>query len=138
MILARAYKIHVAVFFNNNFWTTDSHPGLERCTVFLLYRGSLVFDDSRRMTSEEFTEQKGYFPKLSKYYDKVYEENDLRKLHECAQHENRTRKNYVPSDEESEEIMELATFDKDTESEEEGESSSGSSGAEEADRKEKK
>ena len=137
MILARAYKIHVAVFFNNNFWTTDSCRGLERCTVFLLYRGSLVFDDSRRMTSEEFTEHKAWFKKLLKYYDKVHEENDLRKLHECAQRENRTPKNYVPSDEESEEITELATFDKDTESEEEGESSSGSSGVEEADRNEK-
>ena len=89
------------------------------------------------MTSEEFTERKAYFKKLSKYYDKVHEENDLRKLHECAQHENRTPKNYVPNDEESEEITEVGSVAKDTESEEEGESSSGSSGAEEADRKEK-
>ena len=43
----------------------------------------------------------------------------------------------MPSDEESEEITELSTFNKDTESEEEGESSSGSSDAEEADRNEK-
>ena len=109
MILARAYKIHVAVFFNNNFWTTDSHHGLERCTVFLLYRGSLVFEDSRRMTSEEFSDQKAYFKKLSKHYDKVHEENDLKKLHERAQCENRTPKNYVPSDDESEKITEVGS-----------------------------
>ena len=36
LILARAYKVHVAVFFNNNFWTTGAHHGLERCTVFLM------------------------------------------------------------------------------------------------------
>ena len=135
MILARAYKIHVAVFFNNNFWTTDSHRGLERCTVFLLYRGSLVFEDSCRMTSEEFAEQKAYFKKLSKYYDKVHNDNDLRRLREHAKRENHSPKNYVPTDDESEDITEVGSVAKDTESEEDAESSSGSSGAEEGDRK---
>ena len=107
LILARAYKIHVAVFFNNNFWTTDSRRSLDRCTVFLLYRGSLVFENSRRMTSEEFTERKDYFRKLSRYYDKVHEENDLRKLCERAKRENRTPKNFVPSDDD--EITEVAS-----------------------------
>ena len=130
LILARAYKIHVAVFFNNNFWTTDSHHGLERCTVFLLYRGSLVFDNSQRMTSEEFTEWKAYFKKLSKYYDKVHEDNDLKKLREHAKHENRTPKNYVPSDDE--EITEVASVGKDTDTEEDSESSSGSSSGDES------
>ena len=134
LILARAYKIHVAVFFNNSIWTTDSHHGLERCTVFLLYRGSLVFEDSHRMTSEEFSEWKAYFKKLEKYYDKVHEDEDLRKLHECAKHENCTPKNYVPSDDEDEDIMEVGSVAKDTKTEEE----CGSSGAEEVDKKQNK
>ena len=87
------------------------------------------------MTSEEFAEQKAYFKKLSKYYDKVHEDNDLRKLHECAKCENCTPKNYVPTDDESEDITEVGSVAKDTESEEDTESSSGSSGAEEGDRK---
>ena len=130
MILARAYKIHVAVFFNNNYWTTDSRKGLERCSVFLLYRGSLVFDNSKRMTAEEFTERKAYFKKLSKYYDKVHEDNDLRKFCERANRENRTPKNYVPSDDD--EITEVASVGKDTETEEDSESSSGSSSGHES------
>ena len=135
ILLARVYKIHVAVFFNNNFWSTDSHHGLERCTVFLLYRGSLVFEDSRRMTSEEFAERKAYFKKLSKYYEKVHDNNDLRRLREHAKHENCTPKNYVPTDDESKDTTEVGSVAKDTESEEDAESSSGSSGAEEGDRK---
>ena len=130
LILARAYKIHVAVFFNNNFWMTDSHSGLDRCTVFLLYRGSLVFENSRRMTSEEFTEWKDYFRKLSKYYDKVHEDNDLRKLREHAKHENCTPKNYMQSDDD--EITEVASVAKDTDTEEDSKSSSESSSGDES------
>ena len=74
------------------------------------------------MTAEEFTEQKAYFKKLSKFYDKVHEDNDLRKLCEHAKRENRTPKNYVPSDDD--EITEVASVAKDTDTEEDSESSS--------------
>ena len=77
------------------------------------------------MTSEEFTEQKAYFKKLEKYYDKVHEDEDLRKLCECAKRENHTPKNYVPTDDEDEEIMEVGSVAKDTETEEDDELSSG-------------
>ena len=82
------------------------------------------------MTSEEFTERKDYFRKLSKYYDKVHEDNDLRKLREHAKHENCTPKNYVPSDDD--EIMEVASVAKDTDTEEDSESSSESSSGDES------
>ena len=93
--------------------------------VFLLYRGLLVFEDSHRITSEEFTKQKAYFKKLGKYYDKVHEDEDLRKLHECAKCENHTPKNYVPTDGEDEEITEVGSIVKDTETEEDNELPSG-------------
>ena len=115
--------------------TTDARQGLDRCTVFLLYRGSLVFEDSYRMTSAEFTEWKAYFKKLEKYYDKVHEDEDLRKLHEHAKCENHTLKNYVPTDDEDEEIMEVGSVVKDTETDEDDESSSGSSGGEYSEKK---
>ena len=135
LILATAHKVHITVFFNNNFWTIDAHRGLDRYTVFLLYRGSLVFEDSCRMTSAEFTEWKAYFKKLEKYYDKVHEDEDLRKLCEHAKCKNHTPKNYVPTDDEDEEIMEVCSVTKDTETDEDDESSSGSSGGEYSEKK---
>ena len=83
------------------------------------------------MTSEEFTERKDYFRKLSRYYDKVHEENDLRKLREHAKRENRTPKNFVPSDDD--EITEVASVAKDTDTEEDSESSSVDSSGKESD-----
>ena len=77
------------------------------------------------MTSEELTEQKAYFKKLEKYYDKLHEDEDLRKLCEHAKHENHTPKNYVPSDDEDEEVTEVGSVAKDTETEEDDELSSG-------------
>ena len=82
------------------------------------------------MTSEEFTEWKDYFRKLSKYYDKVHEDNDLRKLCERAKHENRTPKNYVPSDDD--EITEVASVAKDTDTEEDSETTSEPSSGDES------
>ena len=68
LIIARAYKIHVAVFFNEAYWTTNTSENLQEVKVFLLYRGNLVFEDSRRMSSEEFTARKQQLKKLEKYY----------------------------------------------------------------------
>ena len=68
LILCRAYKVHTAVFFNDSYWTTEVDDDLHKCKVFLLYRGSLVFEDSRRMTTSEHRERTNVFKKLEKYY----------------------------------------------------------------------
>ena len=47
LIMASVYKVHVAVFFNDSYWTTTAVTDLNKCKIFLLYRGSLEFEDSR-------------------------------------------------------------------------------------------
>ena len=56
LIIARAYKIHVAVFLNNHYWITHAENDLNKCKVFLVYRGNLVFVNSRRLLSKEYDE----------------------------------------------------------------------------------
>ena len=46
LILAKAYKIHIEVFFNDHYWTTHAANDLNKCKVFLAYQGNLVFVDS--------------------------------------------------------------------------------------------
>ena len=56
LIVTQAYKVHVAVFFNDLYWTMTAVTNLNKCKIFLLYCGSLVFEDSCRVTVAEYTE----------------------------------------------------------------------------------
>ena len=57
LIMSRAYKLHTAVFFNDKFWTTSSDiSALHKCSVFLIYHGGTVFQDTRQMHVEEYEE----------------------------------------------------------------------------------
>ena len=69
LIMSRAYKLHMAVFFNDHYWTTCAESDLNKVSVFLIYCGNLVFEHSRRMTNPEAKERRQYFQKLEKYYD---------------------------------------------------------------------
>ena len=68
LIIARAYKIHVAVFFNDHYWISHVGSDLNKCKVFLVYCGNLVFLDSRRLMSKEYDERRPLMEKLRKYY----------------------------------------------------------------------
>ena len=68
LIIARAYKIHVAVFFNDHYWITHAGNDINKCKVFLVYRSNLVFVDSRRLMSKEYDERRPLMEKLRKYY----------------------------------------------------------------------
>ena len=71
LIMFRAYKLHTAVFFNDKFWTTSSEiSALNKCTVFLIYRGGTVFQDTRQMHVEEYEARKGIIRNMEKYYEK--------------------------------------------------------------------
>ena len=95
LILARAYKIHVVVFFNDHFWTTDSRTGLDRCSVFLLYRGNLVFENSCRLTTAEFDKKCCLMKQLEKYYATPEADTSVDKLHARAK---KLTKNMIESD----------------------------------------
>ena len=110
LIMARAYKIHVAVFFNDSYWSTCADKDLNKCKVFLLYRGSLVFEDTRHMTTKEYEAHRPILRKLQQYYDTVEQEKVLDSLKHQADRERQlarhreasTLRNYIPSDEDSE------------------------------------
>ena len=64
LIMSRAYKLHSAVFFNDRYWTTSSEvSGLSKCSVFLVYRGGTVFQDTRRMHVKEYEDRRAMFKK---------------------------------------------------------------------------
>ena len=96
LIMSRAYKLHTAVFFNEKFWITSSEiSALNKCTVFLIYRGGTVFQDTRRMHVEEYEARKGMIRNMGKYYEKwKMPSKDYRgKLHNC-----------IPSDDEDNDV----------------------------------
>ena len=83
LIIARTYKIHVAVFFNDHYWISHVGNYLNKCKVFLVYHGNLVFLDSRRLMSKEYDERRQLMEKLRKYYvtpeeDKALERHKIR------------------------------------------------------------
>ena len=53
-IFARAYKKHIAIFYNHKYWCTDINQDLNKCHVFLEYCGRLNFQSTRRMHSWEY------------------------------------------------------------------------------------
>ena len=50
---ARCYRWHICVFFNTHLWTTHKDNDIKQCTIFLVYRGSKTYWDSREMTADE-------------------------------------------------------------------------------------
>ena len=91
LIVCRAYKIHASVFFNNSYWTTNSTGDLNEVNVFLVYQGNLVFEDTRRMTTEEYNARKPQLKKLERYYDDVTAKNHLHALKKRAEYERELR-----------------------------------------------
>ena len=93
--MARAYKIHIAVFFNNHYWTTNTSSNLNECMVFLVYHGDLVFMDSRHLLTKESDECWPLMQKLKKYYDTPAADKPLQRHQVCAA---RKSINHIPSD----------------------------------------
>ena len=76
---------------------------LNKCKVFLLYHGSLVFEDSRRVTVTEYTECRCLYSQLDKYYKKLEKDSEKQKEKEQQkQRAIRQSRNHIPSDSESE------------------------------------
>ena len=57
MIWARAYHVHVRVFFGYNYWTTHCDHDLNKVHVFLLYRGNNWYDDTCCVGGMEYRER---------------------------------------------------------------------------------
>ena len=111
LIMSRAYKLHTAVFFNDRYWTTSSEvSGLPKCSVFLVYRGGTVFQDTRRMQVMEYQDRRAMFKKLDKYFAKLDDNSALDNFHGRA-FKSKLR-NCIPSDDEAD--VEKASHNKKT------------------------
>ena len=84
LIIARAYKIHIAVFFNDHYWISHVGNDLNKYKVFLVYCGNLVFLDSRRLMSKEYDERRQLMEKLRKYYVTPEKDKALERHKICA------------------------------------------------------
>ena len=73
LIYARICHEHVAVFVGEHYWTTHVDNDFKKCRVFLAYRGELVFDDSRMMTSIEYAAVR---KDVNKYRNSIAKHNE--------------------------------------------------------------
>ena len=49
LIFCRMYKVHLAVIFKLDFWTTRRDKDIRYCDIVLAYRGNLRFDDTAKL-----------------------------------------------------------------------------------------
>ena len=110
--ISKSLQDSCSSFFNDHFWTTDSRTGLDRCSVFLLYRGNLVFENSHRLTTSEFDEKRPLMKKLEQYYATPEPDTSLEKLHQRAKKS--TTKNMIESNPDDSSIEEVGSLPKDT------------------------
>ena len=75
MLLARFFHGHIAIFVNEKWWSTRADKDLAKVNVFLVYRGNKVFDDTRMMTTAEYSLVRN---DVRKYKLKV--ERDIKKM----------------------------------------------------------
>ena len=58
VIWVRCYHLKVAVFYEYSMWTTQRVQDIDKCNLFLLYRGNKIFDDTRLIRTAEYRETK--------------------------------------------------------------------------------
>ena len=46
LVVARVYHKHIAVLLNDSIWTTRSDNSTKRCSIFLMFRGGVQFNDT--------------------------------------------------------------------------------------------
>ena len=52
LIFARMYHLHMCIIMEDRCWTTQCEHDLGRCSVFIAYRGALLFNDTRPKCKE--------------------------------------------------------------------------------------
>ena len=52
LIFARMYHLHMCIIMEDRYWITQHEHDLDRCTVFIAYRGALLFNDTRPKCKE--------------------------------------------------------------------------------------
>ena len=104
-IFARAYKKHVAVFYEHNYWCTEVNLDLNKCHVFLEYCGHLSFHSTRRMHSWEYNTSREIIQKYQKILDVEQaekEQYEYTSSSESSDEDSYSRVPVIPSDDEAE------------------------------------
>ena len=52
LIFERMYHLHMCIIMEDRYWTMQHENNLDRCTVFIAYRGVLLFNDTRPKCKE--------------------------------------------------------------------------------------
>ena len=60
LMFARMMHKHVAVYFNDLYWTTRIDHDCTKCEVHLIYRGKSFYDNTIPLTTEEWEKRKDY------------------------------------------------------------------------------
>ena len=96
MFFARCFKRHVCILFNTHFWTTHKDNDPKQCSIFLAYRGNMVYEDTVPMTKEEYKRSAEAIGRIQAKFD----ENKLKEQFEQQHLRRSTRKrNIIESDE---------------------------------------
>ena len=89
-ILARFLHGHVAIFCNEKWWNTRKDGDISKVNAILVYRGNLVFDDTRLMSTSQYSEVKEEVRRYKlqvERHNKKIEEEEKRKAKEKEQKE---------------------------------------------------
>ena len=97
MFFARCFKCYICILFNTHFWTTHKDNNLRQCSIFLAYRGNMVYEDTVPMTEDEYKVSAEAIRCIQAKFDErtLVEENDKQPLR-CS----KRKRNVITSDDE--------------------------------------
>ena len=94
---ARCFKHHICVFVNSHYWTTHRDDDLKQCSIFLVYCGGLVFEDTQPMTEEQYCASAEAIGRVQAKFDEAKLAADQAKKGKKRQAQKRA---FISSDEE--------------------------------------
>ena len=70
LMFARMMHKHVAVYFNDLYWTTRIDHDCSKCEAHLIYRGKSFYDNTIPLTTEEWEKRKDYLTAFNENFNK--------------------------------------------------------------------
>ena len=86
LMFARMMHKHVAVYFNDIYWTTRVDHDTTKCDAHLIYRGKCVYEGTVQLTKDEWNKCKAYLEAFKKAYEEQSNEEDETNVHSTNTH----------------------------------------------------
>ena len=86
LMFARMMHKHVAVYFNDIYWTTRVDHDCSKCDAHLIYRGKCVYEDSVQLTKDEWDKRKSYLEAFQKAYEDRDNQDPTNSVHSTTTH----------------------------------------------------